>query len=387
MKFLKYFVILLALVTFGCRNQSALNARNMLRNSQTPFSQEAFLDSIVDGDTEKVDLFMKAGIDTEIGQHNSNALIVAVQNKQLEIVKKLVRNGAQLDPDGYAGTPLCVAAAKGYNDIAKYLIRKGACIDYLRGDINPLMVAAAAGHPEMVKILIKADADVNIAGESTSYTPLMQACRNGHLETVKALLSKKGNIWILQKATRLQNTNYGSSTALDMAIFKGYDKIANALINDSRFQPAKAESALVMAMAMNRQKVIDELIKKKVDINAEFVSMPLLSWAITNEHFIGAAALIKAGADIKREDKLEMIPLDHAITVKSKIHRKLKQIDSDLDYLLSSKTTQAKKELNEQEIDSDPAVVNAKAQKAALDKAADQIEGIINSLQNPASKS
>ena len=383
MKFFSLCFCLFFLSTMtGCRNQAALNAREMLRNSQTPFSQEAFITSIINGDSEKVSAFLTAGIDTKIGQHNSNHLLFAVENNKLEVVKALVNHGVQIDPDGFAGTPLCAAAAKGYNNIAEYLIRKGACVDYLRDDINPLLSAAAAGHTETVKLLINSGADVNIKGESTSFTPLMLAARNGHLETVKAILSRKGNIWILQPATRLQITNYGGNTALDMSIFKGYDEIAETLINDSRFRPSEAEPAMVMSVAMNRKKVIDELINRKVNINAEYVSMPLLSWAITNRHFIGAKALIKAGADIKREDRLSMIPLDHALTVQKKIEMELKSANSKLADLLSLQTTQSKKELTEQEIQSDPEVLRIKAKKMSLEKDSDLINEIISLLRS-----
>lgn len=383
---MKYFylcgIFCISLLISGCRNEAAIAARKKLRESQTPFSQSAFIKAIADGDSEKVALFLTGGIDTGIGQHNSNALLTAVEHNRFDIVKKLIENGAAIDPDGYGGTPLCVASTKGYKDIAKFLINKGACVDYLRGSINPLILASASGHTEIVELLINAGANVNIQGEYTSFTPLMLAARNGHKDVVKALLSKKGNIFLLKKATHTKSTNYGGKTALDFATFKGHDEVANLIIDDSRFKAPAADNALAIAIAVNRKPIIEKLISIGVDMNADYGSMPLLSWAILNQHLAGAKILIESGAETNKEDQLEMIPLDYALTAKVKINKAAQQATAEWEAILKQKIDQTKKNINDKNVQDDPVIEKAQVLKQAKDREYAEITEIITLLRS-----
>jgi uncharacterized protein len=307
-----YLLFLLPVMLFlaGCASDKAAKAaRQDLRNLQTAFSQKAFIQSITDGDNNKVSLFLTGGIDTEIGQHNSNSLTIAVENNKSEIVELLLKHGVEINPRGFAGSPLCIAAAKGYADIAELLIGKKADINYLDGNRNPIMFAASAGHNDLVQLLLNAKADPNIQGESSKFSPLMLAARNGHIETVKLLLAKGADPKLL---------DHGGQIALTHAIFSGKTAVAELLIADKSYEPeTDSTPALIMAISRGKINIAKNIIERGTDLNALVSSLPLLSWAIKNKHYTGAELLIKSGTDLNKADAEQMIPLDYALAAKN----------------------------------------------------------------------
>ena len=319
-----FFLLCGLIVIAGCKGNEAamMAARQDLRNSQTPFTQKAFIKKIADGDNNKVSLFLTGGMETEIGQHNSNALIVATQSNHVEIVEMLLNHGVDVDPKGFAGTPLCIASEKGYTNIAELLITKKANINYLAGTLNPIILAAAAGHNEIVALLLKNKADYDIQGESTKYSPLILAARNGRIEAMKLLLAKGADAQLL---------DYGNKTALTHAVFSGKIKAAELLIDDKSYDSEEDSTpALVMAIAMKRMPIAKKIIEKGTDLNATVGSMPILSWAIKNKHDAGAELLINAGADKNKTDVDNMIPIDYALSTKNeKIVKMLRSAKSE----------------------------------------------------------
>lgn len=312
-----FFSISLILWMSGCANPKPAMARQQLRDSQTPFSQKAFTQSIVEGDNNKVDLFLTGGMDTKIGQHNSNPLIVAVQSNHPEIVEILLNNGAEIDPPGFPGSPLCIAAAKGYTNIAELLIARKADINFLKGNLNPMILAADAGHKDMVQLLLNSKADYDVQGESTLLTPLMMAARQGHAEIVKLLL---------EKGADTQLVDHGGKTALTHAVFAEKTDTAELIIADKNYNPDEySTQALTMAIAMNKIPIARKIIERGTNINAQIGSLNLLSWAIKNKYEAGAELLINSGAEINKPDKENMIPLDYAFAAKNdKIVRMLR---------------------------------------------------------------
>lgn len=97
------------------------------------------------------------------------ALSLAAQAGQLELVRELMRRGAELDRVGAGGaTPLGAAVFHGHELVVKDLIRKGARIDSpgATGQL-PLHLACATGQTRMVQVLLNAGAnyhDVNRQG-------------------------------------------------------------------------------------------------------------------------------------------------------------------------------------------------------------------------------
>ncbi len=111
---------------------------------------------------------------------NDEALIYAVQENKLEIVKYLVEVGKMDIHNGYM---VYIAASNGYLDILKYLVKKGANFRY--EDEAPLIRAAAYGHNEIVEYLLSIGSDVHAKNDQALYN----ANANKHMDVVATLIA------------------------------------------------------------------------------------------------------------------------------------------------------------------------------------------------------
>ena len=80
-------------------------------------------------------------------------LYLASHQGQLEVVKLLIRNSANINlPRNNGATPLYIAANHGHNDVVKYLLTNGAQ-PIFNIKKSPLHIAAFNGHSRTVQIL------------------------------------------------------------------------------------------------------------------------------------------------------------------------------------------------------------------------------------------
>jgi len=141
----------------------------------------------------------------------------------LEIVKSLVRSGANLDtlygPDEFSA--LAAAVLKGHTDIALFLIQSGAEVNNkdVRG-FTAAHNAAQEGNLVVLKALAEAGADLDVKGGDYQTTPLGLAALKGHLEVVKFLAAK---------GVDLGATDKDGKTALELAREFGRDDVVEFL--------------------------------------------------------------------------------------------------------------------------------------------------------------
>ena len=289
----------------GCaKDPNAKIARQSLRNINTPFTASAFEKAIIDGDIEKVNLFIQGKMSLANTQTVQPLIAATVSNKK-KIVETLLANGAEPDSKSEYGTPLCIACSKGYIDIAKILLKAGADPDYIQGTINPVINAASTGNIKILKILIDEGADVDAEGEQSQFTPLILATKNGHSEIVKLLINEGADT---------EAVDYSGKTALDHAILAKREKCAKLLLQNDVYEISDHSiESLANAISLNELNIADLLIKQNIDINEFHGDMPILSWAIYNNYFDGADLLIKSGADLSKADNNKRIPLDYAL--------------------------------------------------------------------------
>jgi len=123
-------------------------------------------------------------------------LLTAVEKGEVEIVKKLVYQGADVNAKGSCNrTPLQWAAYKGNKEITEILISKGAEINTKDScDRTPLHSAVEGGNKEIAEILISKGADINAKDNFIGNTPLHFASECGHKELVELLISKGANV-------------------------------------------------------------------------------------------------------------------------------------------------------------------------------------------------
>ena len=115
----------------------------------------------------------------------------------LEKVKRLIEEGADINANKGGETPLFAAVGAGSNEVAKFLIAKGADVNAPGfGGLTPLFPACVICDKDVVELLITKGADVNAKtqGEFTGLTPLHTACRGGQKEVVELLISKGADL-------------------------------------------------------------------------------------------------------------------------------------------------------------------------------------------------
>ena len=123
-------------------------------------------------------------------------LMSAVRQNQVETVKALIANGAEVNAK-IAGsievTALMIAARYGYTDIMKVLIDNGADVN-AKSDhgYTALMRAARNGQTDAVKMLIQNRAEINVYNDGGA-SALWLAAEHNHLDIAKLLLANGAN--------------------------------------------------------------------------------------------------------------------------------------------------------------------------------------------------
>jgi cytohesin len=123
------------------------------------------------------------------------ALILAMGNKDPEVVRLLLAAGADPNRRGRRGTTaLFEAVHRNGIDAAKLLLAHGADPNLRPAEESPLLTAVNLGEIEMAKLLLAHKADVNAPaakddGTGSRETPLMSAAYLGNPEMVRLLLA------------------------------------------------------------------------------------------------------------------------------------------------------------------------------------------------------
>lgn len=221
----------------------------------------------------------------------------AISTKNKEIVKLLVENGANVNTGCHFGrTTLAYAKEKGYKEIAEILKEAGAKDDLFsaikRNDIEgvkelikngadvneeyhtnrPLSLAKTVGYKEIEKIL-------KDAGAKDSF---YQAIKRNDIEGVKELIKEGADV-------NERDEHYRAP--LDYASYPDYKEIAEVL------KAAGAKGSLHSAIIRNDLESVQELIREGVDVNERHLGdIPLRTASHEHKSIEIAKVLIAAGA-------------------------------------------------------------------------------------------
>lgn len=141
---------------------------------------------------------LKARDQADKGKIETQKLMAAVNNNDVEEVEKLIAAGVNVD-ERYP-------FVNGFNDAH-----------------TPLLVACRDGHTEIVAALLNADADVNAVEPTFGAVPLHKSVYNGHVEITRMLVQRPGIDIDFQGSTN------GYSPLHD-ALWHGYTECAETLI-------------------------------------------------------------------------------------------------------------------------------------------------------------
>jgi len=150
-------------------------------------------------------------------------LMSASLKGQLEVVRRLIDKGADVDAVKKDGATALMWASQGGNlEIVRLLIEKGANVNAVKKEgATALMRAIEYNHLEIARLLIEKGANVNAAKTYNGITVLMWASADGHLEIVRLLIEKGANVNAAMK--------YNRQTALMLASWKGHFEVVKEL--------------------------------------------------------------------------------------------------------------------------------------------------------------
>ena len=165
-------------------------------------------------------------------------LIVASINRQIPVVKLLLRYGADVNMgDNEKQTPLYWASNNGDAELVEILLDNNAVVagDRSMEETNsPLYIAIEKGHTPIVKLLLDKGNGVNVNQKINNSTPLFQASNNGDAETVELLIEKGADV---------NNSTRSTDTALSTASWKGNASVVKILLENGANVNAVNEKA------------------------------------------------------------------------------------------------------------------------------------------------
>ncbi len=256
------------------------------------------------------------------GEDGNTALIVASRQNSIELVRLLLRRGANVQARGHRQyTALLMASKSGHVDIVRLLLDNGAEVtEETKHGANVLILASWMGHIDVVNALIaRPDIDVN-KNDSPGRTALMAACMKGHADVVIALLAHPD--------IRINQTDGARKTALHFASEAGHLVIVRLLLarDDIELEIGQWQGYTALDFAKRKhhadvEKVLREAenfvcaakygdldvvragIAAGLNLNMRyFMGTTALMWASAEGHTAIVRALLDNGANVNLRD-------------------------------------------------------------------------------------
>ncbi|MBD1891287.1 ankyrin repeat domain-containing protein [Coleofasciculus sp. FACHB-SPT9] len=239
----------------------------------------ALIAAIASGHVEIVKALLKAGAEVNPTAWDVPVpLVVAAKHGQLKIVRALIAAGAEVNKCGWdcEYTPLGMAVERGQVEIVRALLEAGVNPRGGRSCDTSLALAAANGDIEIMQLLLKAGVDINYP--KGDYTALMAAANNGQFKMVQMLVEAGAdvNAWYEHSNTPLLYAAYSGHREIYDYLYPlvsedirkyGEREIEKGVKKKERLQKKDVEDFIEAAM-FGKVEAVKAAIEKGIDINA-----------------------------------------------------------------------------------------------------------------------
>ena len=177
----------------GALSEVETALREYFIDHETPNGSTALLLAVENNHVEVVKELLLVGVDFAV-EANQKAWMQVIENDDVRLISHFADGGADVNAkDNFGETPLHWSAREGHLEITQALIEAGADVNTKDNDGDtPLHSSAMNGHLEVARDLIKAGADVN-AKTGAGHTPLYMCAQEGHLEVARVLIKAGSN--------------------------------------------------------------------------------------------------------------------------------------------------------------------------------------------------
>jgi ankyrin repeat protein len=244
--------LILCTVFFACSNPQR-KAKAELEQIGIKFSEKEFYKNVVQGNTEIVRLFLRAGISPQVKIDDTTVLMEAARRAHNDIAIELINAGADINAqDSYGATPLIFAGISGASEVMVTLIKKGANVnakDYMgRTALIEVLTSENEHKPGIIQTLIDAGADVNARANFGS-TAFMMAANSQSAKTM------------MDAGADVNAKNDEGKTALMMAVAYGYIQAVETLIDAGADVNAKDNYGVTVLMRAKDNPEIAKILR------------------------------------------------------------------------------------------------------------------------------
>ena len=222
-----------------------------------------------------IQLLVRAGANVNARACARSALHDACRNRDLESARMLVDYGADVNIDGYDGTPLLAALARPKIDvdvtpILELLLDNGADVNamHYQGQ-TALLRALNEGNTATVDLLLDRGAVVNIHSE-TQKPALHIVVKRNDIANTKKLLEHGADVNAIDGSAKRKAELRYDGTAITFASSLGLDDIVRLLLQwdaDLHIQAGFYDNALQAACKRGHETFVKLILEKGLDCN------------------------------------------------------------------------------------------------------------------------
>ena len=283
---------------------------------------------------EVISLLLENGLDPNFNPDSTrNYLETAIKNNKLESARILLAHGANVNLDtlSYSLTrSLYLAAGTHDVELVRLIIKHGAELDAVNTTKLETALFAAVGNLDILTLLHKAGADIN-KKNSAGETPLHRAYKKGNRNVIEYLLQHGAEMYSKKSPIEIASAHHNHSVLRWLLKDKPLDKktFRQALSKATRSNNVETIIILLQQDTLHKavskyayksawlrsEEYIRQFIKAGIDVNSRYENneTPLM-WAAERGSLGSSRLLLSNGADVNAVDNRGENPLFKVIS-------------------------------------------------------------------------